>query len=164
MPWKATAGVRLRVSSEFPIFSFIVYVLFVLLVCGCVDRRFMSRRDANGPHSAGEIAGLEAVLHQDARREIGAAAGAADRGLPCRAGVRAETRAQLRERDVDHARDSLDGEFRRMRTSRRKSRMGHVQCATGMSRALAATIREIDGDPGAAEGQHVRRGSNCSRS
>ena len=62
-------------------------------------------------HAAGDDAGVEAVLHQQACRGVGALTGAADDvDLPV-AGQLVEAGAQLTEGDVDRSGHLLDGEL-----------------------------------------------------
>ena len=67
-----------------------------------------------GQHASGDVSGLEAVLQQDPRRVVGTASGAAnDEDFPV-ARKFIEARAKLRQRDIERARNGLDGQFRRI--------------------------------------------------
>jgi hypothetical protein len=109
-------------------------------------------------HAAREVASLEAVLQQDARRVVGALRGAADDLDLAVPGQLAEARAQLPERDVDRARHLLHRELHRLRTSSSSASSWASQCTSGMSprTTSAATMpAKLTGILGAAELRRV---------
>ena len=86
---------------------------------------------------------LEPVLQQDPRRVVGADCGAADdEDLPV-ARKFLQARAELRQRDIERARNRLDGQFRRIAHIEQECAVdGESQWQIGMSprRIFAATI------------------------
>ena len=93
-------------------------------------------------HAPGDNPGVEPVLQQDARRGVGALAGAADdEDLPV-AGKLAEACAELTQRDVDRVRHVLDGELGGLAHIEQEAVPAESQWLSGMSprRTSAATI------------------------
>ena len=109
-------------------------------------------------HAAGDVTRLEPILQEDARGVVGALAGAAEDEDLAVAGEFAQAGAQLRQRDVDRARDMLHLQLRRLAHIQEQPVVHGAPVAD--RHVVAQDIHrdhpgKVDGVLGAAEGRRV---------